>query len=336
MTTDRRDTVQGMTDWLESELRQVKSQLGELGEQIEEDRAQLWSLNDRVGETESGSISMAAQLSLLTTQAEELRVLRERLERLQGVLGRDQEQLESLARQLRNEMQAERDERNELGRRVEAADAATNSVREKLTSAEESGRRLQEEMSVVHQRLEQGDLNQSAVDARIAANAEAARRLQGEARTAQGNVERAERSLQEMGERVEGMQQIMRRMKEVADRWEEKEEQFEALRTRTEDLRRIADEASSNLAAATREREAIDERLNEMERGLERLRVRDAQRDRDVQDLQAASQGNREAINEESERFITLQEKIRRRQISDLEQEIRELKGFGNTTPPNA
>ena len=102
-------TFQNMIDWLEGELRQVKSQMGEYADQAEQARTQLWDLADQHQRHDAGVTTVTAQLKVLTNLPEEVRLVRERIERLQSVLGQDQEQKEQLARQLRAEMQAERD-----------------------------------------------------------------------------------------------------------------------------------------------------------------------------------------------------------------------------------
>ena len=124
MTTSSPDpqSFQSMLDWLETELRGVKASLAELDDKTEQTQTHLWSLIDGQARGEQGTGTLAAQISVLSDLPETIRILRERVERLQGAVGQDSEQRELLARQLRAEMQAERDERGELRRRAEFAE----------------------------------------------------------------------------------------------------------------------------------------------------------------------------------------------------------------------
>ena len=119
MTTSNEPGVyDGMIEWLETEVRALKTQVAEFSEQLQQERAQLWTFADEWKRAEGGAANTTAQLQILSSLPDEVRFLRERLERVQNALAHDQEQTELLARQLRAEMQAERDERGELRRRM--------------------------------------------------------------------------------------------------------------------------------------------------------------------------------------------------------------------------
>ena len=74
--------------------------------------------------------------------------------------------------------------------------------------------------------------------------------------------------------------------------------------------------------------EALEERIGNLERSAEQLRARDARRERAVAELDDKISSLTELAAEDQDRFINLQEQIRRRQIDDLEQEIRTLKAY--------
>ena len=333
MTTspDEPQTLQGMLEWLEGELRQVKAQGADTAEEGRQNRSQIWEVADQVQRAEAGAVNLTAQIDALSGLPEEIRNLREHLQRIQAALGSDR--MELFARQLRTEMQAERDERSELRRRAEFAEQAAANLTEKLTATEELGHRLQDHLTILQQRLEQGDINAAGIDARVAANAEAARRLQMDERTLGGDVERHDRTLGEVDERLGRLQETLRRVEEGLARFEEMEREVEAIRERLEATRQATDGVVDRAAAAARDHESLLERATELERGLERARAQTGQQDRSLADLRATLDEARKDVARENERFLTLQEKLRRRQIADLEQEIREMKGYGRLQP---
>ncbi len=337
MTAPQQDSnsFQGMLDWLEGELRQVKTQLAESQEQAEQNRAQVWDLADQVQKADGGAANLAAQINVLSGAAEDLRALRERVERLQGALGQDQEQVELLGRQLRAEMQSDRDERGELRRRTEFAEQAASTAAEKLNLIEEVSRRVQDDQALLHQRFEQMDINIAGLEARIAANAEAIRRGQTDDRNTAGELERHERGLAEIGQRLDRFQEAMRRAQEAASRFEEMQQDFAAIRELADSIRQSNTETVERTTAMVRDNEALQTRFAEFERGIERARARDDQQERVLGDLRNALDEARDQVAREFEKFLSLQEKGRQRQMADIEQELREIRGYGRKQQTN-
>ena len=159
------------------------------------------------------------------------------------------------------------------------------------------------------------------------------RRIQGSERHLSSELERYERLMQEFGERTARMQEQIRRNQEALESFHEVQEQFETLRDRLEAMRQSNEELSSRVTVLQRDQDVQINRTGEQERGLERMGVRLEQQERRLAEVRAVLDETREGMTEETERFLTLQEKIRRRRIEDLEQEIRELKGPGRPRP---
>lgn len=329
-----RTSLQGVMDWLESELRQLKTQLREYSDQADQNQTQLWDLRDQQQRSEHGASNLAAQINLLSALPEELRVLRERVERLQGAVGHDGEQRELFARQLRSEMQAERDERGELRRRTEFAEQTAATLVEKLGLAEDLSRRVHDETALMSQRLEQIDINLQGVEARLAASAEALRRTQGDQRNQVQEGERRDRALGELEERQERAQEALRRLQEEMGRIAETSQEYEALRERFEAVRESQDATVERANDMARQTETMQARFTEMERGLERARARADQQDRTLNELRHLVDEATEVARREAERFLGFQEKVRRRQVSDLEQELREIRAFNRQKGP--
>lgn len=333
MTTPPPDpkSFQSMIDWLETELRQVKAQLQEYSDQAEGNQSAIWDLADRQQRSEHGATNFNAQLNIVTGMPEELRLLRERVERLQGGVGQDAEQRELFARQLRAEMQAERDERGELRRRTEFAEQASTDAGEKMGLLEDVVRRSQEEAALLQQRLEQNDINMHGADARLAANAEALRRAQGDVRNMSQQLDAQERLLTEMDERQGRLLEGTRRLQENVDRANTLAEEFEAQRERFDALRQSQDSSLERVNEVARDEEALQAKLTEMERTIERNKNRADEHERVLIELRHGVDEAADSSRREAERFLAFQEKVRRRQTSDIEQEIRELRGFGRS-----
>lgn len=321
------ETVAGLVDWIEAEVHALKAKIVQMEDSAQEDRARLWQTQETIQRSEGGAANVTAQLQILSDLPEAVRLLRERSERLQAAVGQDSEQMELLGRQLRAEMQAERDERGELRRRTEFAEQAALAGTEKVSAAEEIARRLQETLSLITQRLEQNDINLSGLDARLAASGEALRRMQDDGRTMSSELERHERLFTEMGDRMERYGEFARKLQEHFAAAEEVREESDALRDRFESMRVNNDEVLNHLSTMKSEHELMQARFGEFDRSLERSRTRGDQHERALGDLRTVFDDLREALQRDTERLMGFQEKIRRRQIADMEQEIREIRG---------
>lgn len=321
------DTRAGLVDWLESEVNTLRAKLTQFEAQFGEERARLLQLTEAVQRAEGGATNVAAQLQILSALPEEVRLLRERSERIQAALGQDAEQTELLGRQLRAEMQAERDERGELRRRTEFAEQAALAGTEKVTAAEETAHRLQETASLVTQRLEQNDISISGLDARLAASGEALRRMQDEGRTTSAELDRHDRLFSDIGDRMERYSELTHRLQDQFGSYEEAREEAAALRERFEALRVNNEQALNHVGAMRSDHELMQARFSEFDRSLERTRARAEQHERATTDLKAMFEELSESLQRDTERLMGFQEKLRRRQISDMEQEIREIRG---------
>jgi chromosome segregation ATPase len=322
-----------MLDWLEGELRQIKTQVVEQTDLTQRNQTQIWELTDQLQRSEGGAGNLLAQINLLTALPEDVRALRERIERMQATTGTDQDHTELIARQLRLEMQAERDDRNELRHRTEFAEQTAASLSEKFDTLEDLVRRIQDDTSIQQQRMEQTDINIAGTDARVGANAEAIRRTQSEGRTIIADLESHDRALEDLGQRLERLQENWRRIQEDATRFREFVEEDENRKQTQDAMRQANEETTERAAAVARDTEILRGNVGEVERAIERGRVRADQQDRVLLDLRAAVDEAQDAISRENERFLTFQEKVRRRQIADLEQEVRELKGQARPQP---
>lgn len=316
-----------VVDWLEAEVVALKAKIAQFESQAQEDRNHLWQLSEATQNAESGAANLDAQIRVFSDLPEEVRLLRERSERTHAALGQDAEQTELLGRQLRAEMQAEREERAELRRRAEFAEQAALTSGEKAAVAEQAAHRAQELVSTINQRLEQSDISASGLEARLAATGEALRRLEDERRSAGGELERHDRLFAEIADRMERFQEMARRMQQSFADTERGREEAEALKDRFESMRVDHESALSRVSTMGSEHEQMQARFGEFERSLERARTRSEQHDRALTDLRALFEDLREATQRDTEKLLGFQEKLRRRQIADLEQEIREIRG---------
>lgn len=328
MTAASPPAVDGRVAKLAEDLSRVREELIEARQREELRSAEVSALQERVQAAEERAAERVGQAEQQEARLREVSTLRERVQRVEELTAADREHFDEEARKLRKEAEAERERSAEIARRLAALERDAGETRAKLEAFEANLRRAGDDLAAALQQLAQIEGAAEAAAARISANAESARRAGSDARSGLARAESTERQVREIRERVEAAAASVRQMADAAGQWQELGEQVETMRGRLDDSRRMTEDAVASAAGARRMQEGAEERIGDAERVLEQLRVRDANREREVRQVLDQLDALREEASAERERFLALQEQVRRRQIDDLEQEIRELKSY--------
>ncbi len=331
MTTlgaERATAADGRLARLEDELQRVREELAEARQREEFRSAEISALQGRVHEAESRAAEHAAGAELQGARLREIGALKERAQRIEEAAAADRQEFQEEARKLRKEIEGGRERGADLARRIDGLERLAADAAAKREAIEDGLRRVGDDLAAALQQIARSESDAEAAAARITANTDAVRRSGSETRSAAARTETLERQMRDIRDRVESATSGVREIAETAGRWQELGEQVEAVRGRLDESRRLVDDAVAASSAAKRTQDAVDERIGDAERVLEQLRLRDANREREVRGVLDQLDAVREQSNQERDRFLVLQEKVRRRQIEDLEQEIRELKAY--------
>ncbi len=331
MAVTTTDPIDGAdTRWmrLEESITGLRNRAAELAQSQVRDERELNALDQRIRDLEGTAISLAAEIGAAMRQLDEVPSLRDRMNRANNELDENKELSEASIRQLRQEVDGQREAGNEANRRLQSSEKSLNDLRERLAVFDEAIRRVNSEGGEVAHRISQMENGQVALGARIAANADGLRRASSERNAMESRVEALERQLFGLTERVDLSYQGLRRVQETAEQWEDLRNNVEAMRGRVEESLQTLDTSKTLVASVQRGFEALEERIGNVERIGEQLRARDARRERAVASLSDKIESVSSLSAEEQDRFVAMQEQIRRRQIEELEQEIRELKSY--------
>ena len=328
MTTDR--TEEGEGRWLryEESLSGLQTRTADLAQaRVREERV-ISALDERLRELEGKTLSLGSDIGAAARQLDELQNLRERMNRFSGELAEHRELVDTAVRQARQELDGVRESGNDAMRRLQASEKSLSDLRDRLEVFDESIRRVNAEGGESAHRMSQIENSQVALGARISANADGIRRGASDGSALESRAETLERQLASLTERVELSYQSLRRVQETAEQWEDLKTNVDALRGRVEESLQALDASKTVVSSVQRGFEAIEERIGNIERMGEQLRARDARRERSVSSLGDRIDSVSSLTAQEQERFVSLQEQVRRRQIEELEQEIRELKSY--------
>ena len=313
---------------LESSLAELRNAINQLSQSQTRVEREQNNADQRLRDLEGRSISLAGEVGAAHRELDEMPMLRERINRFNADNDEHREAVETSVRLLRQEVDLQREATNDQDRRLQSSDGATSDLRDRLEVIDDAMRRTNAEGGEAAHRLSQLENAQVALDARISANADGVRRVTSDESGLESRIEALERQLGLTTERLDLSHQNLRRVEETAEQWEDLRTNVDALRGRVEEALRALDASRAVVSGVQRGFEAVEERIGDVERSSEQIRVRDSRRERAVAELNDRIESVEALSAQEQDRFVMLQEQIRRRQIEELEQEIRELKSY--------
>ena len=238
MAVTTTDPVEGAdTRWLrlEESIAGLRNRTSELAQSHVRDERELNNLDQRMRDLEGKAISLASEIGTAMRQLDELNALRERVIRFSSELDESKELTEASIRQMRQEVDGQRESGNDANRRLQSSEKGLNDLRERLAVFDEAIRRVNTEGGEIAHRLSQIENGQVALGARISANADGLRRAASEENSLETRVEALERQLFGLTERVDLSYQNLRRVQETAEQWDDLRNNVEALRGRVEE-----------------------------------------------------------------------------------------------------
>ena len=322
---ERSPTVNALA-WLQDQLHLVKAQLGKVQHQMDQTQAMALDAVEKLRAQEAALSGLLSQGNALAPIQDELRQIKDVLARLQEQQVQARNQLDEMTRQRAADGERERVERGDLLRRLDELEREVESWMERQSGVEETARHYQEGVALSSLRIEALERRLGQAESKASRSLEAANRADQE-------IARVDAALLELAR--------------------EDEVQAERARVALEAARRLEGEVSADrrdLGALNQmgervellrvERQRLEDRLAGVEEAMEELRTLLAKQEQLIGVLEGRTQGYHgrlESLREEILRYrqqlvehlrklSTGQERVKKRQITDLEREIQELR----------
>lgn len=328
MARPREDPSQSISTlaWLQDQFHLLKAQLGKVQHQTDQTQAMALDVSEKMRQQEATIAELASQGSAIVLLQEEMRQLKDVLARLQEQQVQGRSQLEETVRQRMTEAERGRVEVADLRRRLEDLERQVEGWLDRQSGVEDAARRYQEGIALANVRAESMEQRLEALEGRASRNLEATNRIDQE-------ISRIDAAIQGL-EREDDLQAERARVALEAARRVEAEVESER-----RDLRALA-ELSERMELLKVERQRLEDRLAEVEESVNELRGLLSHQEQLLGVLDGRTQGylgRLEALREEIlrhrqefvEHLLKLssgQERLKRRQIEELEREIKELK----------
>lgn len=321
---------QDLTSWLHEQLGALRAQMGRMAQQGDQLQAALLDVNEKLRDSEARMREMTARTMGLPVMQDQVRQLTGLLDRIQDAEVLIDTKFEVLDRQSGEERKRDQGEKNDLYRRVQDLERRSESQGERQAGVDDANRRFQEDVARAHLQAQGAVQRLDALETKTARTLEALTRLEGtnaETETALRALRREDDVLAERARlaydvamRIENEMQAQAEEYRTLPLLAERVELLRAERQRLEDRVSRAEEA---LGDATL-------RLERQEESAAQLDARMKAHDGRVDGVQAVSLDYRRNLNDQLLKLNQMIERMKRRQVDELERDVKELRVQSN------
>jgi len=314
--------------WLQDQVYQLKADVGQLDQQQQQLQSLLTQLTDSMRGMEASFRDTSSNAGLAPRLQEELNHAVALIVQLQDQQAEANQQLDALGRHREAEQNRDHQEWVDIARRLEHVERQVAQWLDRQAGVDEVGRRFQEGLSLMRQELQQIDQRLEAVESK------AGRALEG-ANRAEHTLTQVEAALLELQRSDNTLTERTRVASDVAHRLES------TMGQQLQDLQRL-ELLTERVELHRAERQRLEDRALRLEEELAELRARAEKSEQQDGRLSAQQQGlasrldafqehvdlQRAALVEQLRRLTGSQERTKRRQIQELEREVREMRKY--------
>lgn len=314
--------------WAQDQLYQLKADVGQIQQQMDQFQAMATQTMETLRTVEASLREVSLGASQTPRIQEELNQAVALIVHLQDQQVEQTERLDGLQRQRETEGGREQEEWSEVARRTEQLERSVATWHDRQAGVDEVGRRFQEGLSLLRQQIQQIEQRLESAETKAASGLEGANRAEHTLTQVEAAVEALQREDETLAERTrlaadvshrlevtmtEHLQEL-KRLELLADRIE----LHRAERQRLEDRALRLEEELGDLRERVEKGEEVRSRLSGQQQGLaSRLAA-----------LQEHVTEQRTALAEQIRKLISTTDRTKRRQVQELERELREMKQY--------
>lgn len=324
----RPETGAGAFGWTQDQVYQLKARVAQMEQQLEQLRTVAMETGERQRVTEAsldyaikGPVE-AARLQEEINQAAGLIV------QLQDQQAETRERLEALGRRRHEEGSRDQNDWVEVVRRVEQIERQIGRWDDRQAGVDEVGKRFQVELSVVRQQLQRIEQQIGETEGKAARGLEGATRAEHTLTEVEASILALQREDETIAERARVAVDVGHRLETT-------------LGEHLEELRRL-ELLAERIELHRAERQRLEDRARRLDEEMEELRGRVDRADHTQGQLSSNQQGlasrlealqeqvdeQRTALIDQFRKLTGSQQRTKRRQIQELEREVREMKGY--------
>lgn len=314
--------------WAQDQLYELKADVGQVRQHQDQLQSMLTKLSDAVRNVEGTLRAASLSASQAPRLQEELNQAAALIVQLQDRQAVQEERLDALSRERGVEGNRDQEEWSEVVRRTEQVERSVAGWQDRQAGVDEVGRRFQEGLSLIRQQIQVIEQRLEAVESKAAHGLEGANRAEHNLTQVEASIDSLRREDESLAERTrlagdsahrlensmtEHLQEL-KRLELLAERIE----LHRAERQRLEDRALRLEEELGELRQRVEKGEDVGGRLSSQQQGLgSRLEA-----------LQEDATEQRTTLSEQFRKLINTTERTKRRQVQELERELREMKQY--------
>lgn len=322
------ETQAGALGWTQDQIYQLKSQVAQLEQQ-------LGQLTTMVTKTNDSLRTMATTLQEASLGASQTPRLQEEINQSAALIMQllDQQaetdnRLAELGR--KKEVDEERDQQDwsEVAKRTERLERQVLLWHDRQSGVDEVGRRFQEGLSLLRQQMQQTEQRLELAEGKAARGVEGANRAEHTLTQVEADILALQQEDEAMTERSRVTADVLQRLETTQTENSEELKRLELLaerielhraeRQRLEDRALRLEEELQDLCGRTENSEQLQGKLSGQQQGLSSR----------LDSLQEMVEEQRKLLVDQIRKLTGTQDRTKRRQIQELERELRETKQF--------
>lgn len=314
------------TGWVQDQVYQLKGQASQLQEQLAQLQGMVSDLTEQLRKVEATLGVTTQHASQAPHLQDELNQAAALIQQLQDEQAEMRERVAALSRRREEETEREQDSWIDLARRVEQIEREVAGWRDRQTGVEEVGRRFQEGLSLVKSQQQQTEQRLETAETRAARSLEGANRAEHTLTQVEATILAMQREDEAIGERARVAGEVAHRLESVLNLNVNELQRLELLGERVELHRAERQRLEDRAARLEKLTEEMRARLDQSEHLQTRLTGQQFGHQTRLEALQEQLAEQKQLVIEQLLKFSGTQERLRRRQIEELEHEIREMK----------
>lgn len=322
--------AQDSISWLYDQVNQLKAQTGRFMQQGEQTQAAVLDVNEKLRDAEGRIREIVAKTMGLPVMQEQVRQLSGLLDRIQDTEVLIDTKFELLERTTSDEHLRDQAEKNDLFRRVQDLERRAENIAERQSSVDDTHRRFQEEVSRSYLQYQGLNGRIETVEGRTGRNIDSITRLEQEHAELESAVRALRREDDVLAERARLAHEVAQRIEADLQAQAEEYRVLPLIQERVELLRaerqRLEDRTS-------RLEETLTDSVTRLERQEETTMHLDARikaGEGRVDQAHSAAFEFRRAMADQLLKLNQMIERMKRRQVEELERDIKDLRVQSN------
>jgi chromosome segregation ATPase len=314
--------------WVQDQLYQLKAHVSQLEQQLGHVQSMAAQMTDSLRGVDASLREALIGATQVPRVQEELNEAIALLVQLQDQQAEVKERLDALGRQREATDSRDQQDWTEVARRTEQLERQVASWHDRQAGVDEVGRRFQEGLSMLRQQLQQAEQRLEAAESKAARGLEGASRAERTLAQVEASVLDLQRQDEALEERVRVTADVAHRIESTLNQHLQQLQRVELLAERIELHRAERQRLEDRALRLEEELAALGEQAEKAEHDRTRLSGQQQGLASRIDALQEELGEQRAMLVDQIRKLTGSQERTKRRQVQELERELREMRQY--------